>query len=212
MRIVSQPDPAVIQERLDHRRRRPGPPLGLPMAIQIGPDRLAVMAQVPGDGRDRPALLTQRMSFHIVLPGENRMPPIKITVINTETLTGDDRPTRDTAPDDQLTWGNSPSRTGEIQLAPSGLPCLFRWSTGNGAICQWTRSVGRRRELAEVSEPLSASRLVTLNGIDGVGMTGSMPRCYCSRRPDPLPTMAPRERRGPERMPHLRTRMGHRAH
>ena len=30
---------------------------GHPLAIQVGPDRLAVPTQVPGDGRDRPALL-----------------------------------------------------------------------------------------------------------------------------------------------------------
>jgi hypothetical protein len=45
---------------------RPGrlPPARLPLSGQVGPDRLAVPVQVPGDRRHRPAPLAQRVCFH----------------------------------------------------------------------------------------------------------------------------------------------------
>ena len=36
-----------------------------PIAVQVGPDRLAVPAEVSGDGRDRPAPFVQCMCFHV---------------------------------------------------------------------------------------------------------------------------------------------------
>jgi hypothetical protein len=40
---------------------------GLTFAVQVGTDGLAVSVQMPGGRRDRPALLAERMRFHISL-------------------------------------------------------------------------------------------------------------------------------------------------
>ena len=44
---------------------------GSRFAVQIGPDRLAVMAEMAGDRGDRPALPAERVDVHIVLPCEH---------------------------------------------------------------------------------------------------------------------------------------------
>jgi hypothetical protein len=59
VRILGQPQPAVLQERLGQRRLMTHPRLGDPPALEVGADGLAVMAQMPGDRRDRPALLAR---------------------------------------------------------------------------------------------------------------------------------------------------------
>jgi hypothetical protein len=71
VRVLGQAQPAVLQERLRQRRLAAHPRLGDPPALEIGADGLAVMAQMPGDRRDRPALLAQRVRFHISLPGQH---------------------------------------------------------------------------------------------------------------------------------------------
>jgi len=55
MRVVREPDPAVVDERVDHRRPNRLAVVRLPLAVQIGTDGLAVMTGMPRDRRDRPA-------------------------------------------------------------------------------------------------------------------------------------------------------------
>jgi hypothetical protein len=81
--VVGQPDPAVVQERLDQRGPGALPPPRLTLAGQLSPDRLAVYAQMAGDRRDRPALLTQRMRLHVVLPRQHPALQRRSTVTNT---------------------------------------------------------------------------------------------------------------------------------
>jgi hypothetical protein len=67
MRVLDQPFTAVVDEHgeaiLDRRGTHPGDAF----AVQIGADRLAVMAEMRGDRRDRPASLAERVSVHIIL-------------------------------------------------------------------------------------------------------------------------------------------------
>jgi hypothetical protein len=89
MRVVAQPLAAVLQE--GHKRvRRLTPVSRDPLAVQIGADRLAVVPQMPGDRRDRPALTTQRVSIHVFLPAEhpglsNRPNPSHTEAVRTKT-------------------------------------------------------------------------------------------------------------------------------
>lgn len=67
MRVISQPDPAIINERIEHQRRRP---MALPrrsLTRQIRPNSLAIHPKMASDRRYRPTLLTKRMRFHITL-------------------------------------------------------------------------------------------------------------------------------------------------
>jgi hypothetical protein len=68
VRVLAQPFPAVAGERLERIGLGPAALAGDPVAAQVGADGLAVMAQVPGDRRDRPAPAMQRVRVHIVLP------------------------------------------------------------------------------------------------------------------------------------------------
>ena len=69
--IIKQPLGRVAKERLEQIRVVTGPLPSDAVAGQVGPDGLAVMSQVPGDRRDRPALPAERVSVHIVLPCEH---------------------------------------------------------------------------------------------------------------------------------------------
>jgi hypothetical protein len=60
VRVLGQPFPAVVDERLERIRFTALALPGDPAAVQIGADGLAVMAQVPGDRGDRPAPAVQR--------------------------------------------------------------------------------------------------------------------------------------------------------
>ncbi len=67
MRVIGQPDPAVLDERLDHQRFRA---LALPRCSlpgQIRPNSLAIHPEMTSDRRYRPTLLPKRMHFHITL-------------------------------------------------------------------------------------------------------------------------------------------------
>ena len=65
VRVVDEPRRQVLGERLERVRRRSGPDAGDPLPVDVGPDRLAVPAEVPGDRRDRPAPASQCMCFHV---------------------------------------------------------------------------------------------------------------------------------------------------
>ena len=78
MRILDQPQPAVLQERFRHRRFPPHPDLGDPPALEVGADGLAVMTEMSGDRRDRPTPLSKRVRFHISLPRQHPgLPPVR---------------------------------------------------------------------------------------------------------------------------------------
>lgn len=83
VRVIGQSNPAVFEERVDQRRLRALPPSRLALAGQIRAHRLAVHAQVPGDRRDRPALLTQRMRLHVFLPRQHPPLPQRSTMTTT---------------------------------------------------------------------------------------------------------------------------------
>src|SRR6185312_15398658 len=68
VRVLAQPFPAVADERLERIRLGPPALAGDPAPLQVGADGLAVMSQVSGDRRDRPAPAMQRVRVHIVLP------------------------------------------------------------------------------------------------------------------------------------------------
>ena len=63
--IVAEPGPDVTLERRQRIRRRRPAAAGRPLARQIRPDSLTVSSQMAGYGRDRPAPVLQRMSFHV---------------------------------------------------------------------------------------------------------------------------------------------------
>jgi hypothetical protein len=67
VRIVRQPLADVVGDVVERIRpgRRPDP--GPALAVDVGADGLAVSVQMAGDRRDRPALLLQRLRFHIFL-------------------------------------------------------------------------------------------------------------------------------------------------
>ena len=65
VRIVDEPRRQVFGERLERVWRRLGPDSRDPLPVDVGPDRLAVSAEVPGDRRDRPAPAPQCMCFHV---------------------------------------------------------------------------------------------------------------------------------------------------
>ena len=65
MRIVDEPRRQVLGERLERVGRRSGPDAGNARPVDVGPDRLAVPAEVAGDRRDRPAPASQCMCFHV---------------------------------------------------------------------------------------------------------------------------------------------------
>jgi hypothetical protein len=73
VRVVGKALAAVRKERHE-RVGRLTPLAGGPLTVQVGPDRLAVPAQMPGDRRDRPSLPTQCMSIHVFLPSEHPGP------------------------------------------------------------------------------------------------------------------------------------------
>jgi hypothetical protein len=81
MRVIGQPDPAVHHKRRHDHRAPAGPPTRLAIPAQIRARRLAVMTQVPGDRRDRPAPPAQRLRLHIVLPREHPAPKIVAMMI-----------------------------------------------------------------------------------------------------------------------------------
>jgi len=98
VRIISQPQPAVLDERIDQIRHRLSPRTRLTNPIQIRPNGFSIMAKVPGDRRDRPTPPPQRMRFHIFLPGQHCQ-PLDAAVTNTAT-------TREIAPTGRLPgWG-----------------------------------------------------------------------------------------------------------
>lgn len=103
MRVIPEPDPAVLDERPDHRRCRPDTLLGLPLAIEVGTDRLTVMAKMPGDRRDRPTSPAQRVCFHIISPAEHHSPRSSRSPLTR-------RPSRRTGPPP----GDTPSRTSHL--------------------------------------------------------------------------------------------------
>jgi hypothetical protein len=57
VRVLDQPQPAVLGEPVEHVRTGRSADAGLPVTGEVGPDGLAVVAGVPGDRRDRPAPL-----------------------------------------------------------------------------------------------------------------------------------------------------------
>jgi len=69
MRVINQALAQIVHEHLERigRARCRRPLSGDPPAGQVGPDRLAVMSQVPGDRRHRPALARQSVHIHVVL-------------------------------------------------------------------------------------------------------------------------------------------------
>jgi hypothetical protein len=81
MRVIGQPDPAVLHKRSHDIRAPAGPPPRLPVPAQIRADRLAVMTQVPGDRRDRPAPPAQRMRLHIASHESIQAPKIAAMMI-----------------------------------------------------------------------------------------------------------------------------------
>ncbi|MFI2352901.1 hypothetical protein ACH492_39185 [Streptomyces sp. NPDC019443] len=87
--VVAEPLAAVLQE--GHERVRRLTPISRdPFAVQISADRLAIVAQMPGNRGDRPALTTQRVSIHVFLPGEhpgpsNRPNPSRTEAVRTKT-------------------------------------------------------------------------------------------------------------------------------
>jgi hypothetical protein len=71
VRILTQPFAGVVDEPVEAVVARRCPHAGDPAAAQVRPDRLAVMAEMAGDRRDRPPLRAERVSVHIVLPCEH---------------------------------------------------------------------------------------------------------------------------------------------
>ncbi len=71
MRVLEQPGPHVVLEAV--KRVVVDAPAHADAAFtgQIGPDGLAVMAEVTGDRGDRPTSLAERVSVHIILPCEH---------------------------------------------------------------------------------------------------------------------------------------------
>jgi hypothetical protein len=77
MRIIIEPLPAIRQE-VGHRLRPSRLALTRhPFAVQIRPDRLAVMTEMSGDRADRPPLRSQCLRFHAVLPCQHRDRPLR---------------------------------------------------------------------------------------------------------------------------------------
>lgn len=70
VRVIAQPPRAVRLELLERVRPRARAHPRLPTR-QVGPDRLAVPAQMPSDRADRPAPLPQCMYLDVVLPCEH---------------------------------------------------------------------------------------------------------------------------------------------
>src|SRR6202034_3988516 len=62
---VDEPGRQVLAERLERVWCSADSDAGGPLPIDIGPDRLAVPAEVPGDRRDGPAPLPECMCFHV---------------------------------------------------------------------------------------------------------------------------------------------------
>jgi len=72
MLIINKPLTHVRLEPIERIRTGLLTHPGLAFAVQIGPHRLAVMAHMPGNGRDRPPPLLQRCHLHIVLWCQHR--------------------------------------------------------------------------------------------------------------------------------------------
>jgi hypothetical protein len=71
VRVIGQSLPEVADERRERVVGGADALAGDAAAGQVGADGLAVMAKVPGDRADRPALPAERVSVHIVLPCEH---------------------------------------------------------------------------------------------------------------------------------------------
>jgi hypothetical protein len=67
MRILDQPFPAEVNERIEQLRTCPSAHARDAFAVQIRADRFAVMAEMASDRRDRPASLAERVCVHIIL-------------------------------------------------------------------------------------------------------------------------------------------------
>ena len=118
MRVIDEPLRRVGQERPERIRCATGPLASDPVAGQLGPDGLAVMSQVLGDRRDRPTLSAERMSVHIVLPCEHAVRGSFEVLVEVR----DRHPPRSPALRSDATqgcpkWGDSVSRSGEIQMS-----------------------------------------------------------------------------------------------
>src|SRR5690554_6201814 len=71
MRVLTQPLGHVGHETFEAVLAAAGPYARLAVAGQIRPDRLAILAQVPGDRGDRPAPSMQRVRVDVFLPCEH---------------------------------------------------------------------------------------------------------------------------------------------
>jgi hypothetical protein len=87
MRVVGQPDPAVLDERVDQIRHRLASRPRLAHPVQVRPDRFPIMAEVPRDRGDRPSPPAQRVRLHFFLPEQQSANP-RAAVTNTATNAG----------------------------------------------------------------------------------------------------------------------------
>ena len=67
VRILDQTRPAVVYESREPVWARRRSRSGRARAVQVAGDRLAVVSEMAGDRRDRPAPLAERVSVHIIL-------------------------------------------------------------------------------------------------------------------------------------------------
>jgi hypothetical protein len=71
VRVVGQPGPAVADVRLERVWACGSAAAGFGLAGEVTADCFAVTAEMSCDGRDRPALRTQRLRFHVFLQREH---------------------------------------------------------------------------------------------------------------------------------------------
>jgi hypothetical protein len=67
VRIIGEPLADVVGHDIERVVLPAAANARLALAVEVGTDGLTVSIQMPGDRRDRPALLAERMRFHIFL-------------------------------------------------------------------------------------------------------------------------------------------------
>jgi hypothetical protein len=113
--IVGEPLAHVRLEAIERVRLVVGAQAGLPFAGQVGPNRLAVPADMAGDGRDGPPPRPQRCDLHVFLwcQHRGRAPPARRCGLGRPPALGGAPP----LPMDPQRCGISVSRSGEIRVS-----------------------------------------------------------------------------------------------
>jgi hypothetical protein len=114
MRVIPQPLTAIRGEAVERIRLAEDSDAGGSLAGQVSANGLAVFPQMPGDRRDRPALLVKRVDLHVVLPCQHvQQEPLRAGEWS-QTASLEGVPPHSAEPHG---WGISTSRSGEFQMS-----------------------------------------------------------------------------------------------